>query len=401
MTAALAGAVSTADVVSAMLEQGISAVGANAGVILRLNDDATAIERIWSVGYPEAMIEAIRGIALVAAFPTRDVVQTRQPVFVESAAAWLERYDPPRAGMSVAPAAAVVPLLVGDRLLGVTALRFPEAQAFTADDRAQILSVVSQCAQAVERARLHEADREARDTERFLADVGSALAESLDYETTLRRVADLAVPRFADTCVVYVVEDGRIQRVATAAVDAEVADLIAKIERENPVPLASDGATARVIRDGIEIVVLDMKDATLQAMAIDEPDVDLLKRMHYGSMVIVPLRVRGTIIGAVLFGTGESGRRFADREIDVARRLADRAALAIDQARLLRAEQHARRDAEDANRSKGQFLATMSHELRTPLNAISGHIQLIQLGLHGPVSEPQRLALARVSRAQK
>jgi signal transduction histidine kinase len=68
---------------------------------------------------------------------------------------------------------------------------------------------------------------------------------------------------------------------------------------------------------------------------------------------------------------------------------------------LLRAEQQARRDAEDANRSKGQFLATMSHELRTPLNAISGHIQLIELGLHGPVSEPQRAALGRVSRAQE
>ena len=401
VTAALAGAVSTVDVISAMLEQGIPAVGANAGVIFRLNEDATAIERVWSVGYPETMIEEIRGIALVSAFPTRDVVQTRQPVFIETASAWLERYEPPRQGMSVAPAAAVLPLLVGDRLIGVTALRFPEAQAFTADDRAQILSVVSQCAQAIERARLHEAEREARDTERFLADVGSALAESLDYETTLRRVADLAVPRFADSCIVYVVEEGAIQRVATAAVDARFGDVMAEIDRRHPLSLASDGPMARVIRDGIEIVVLDMKDETLRAMAIDDVHAELLRRIRFGSMVIVPLRVRGTIIGAVLFGTTESGRRFADREIDVARRLADRAALAIDQARLLRAEQHARRDAEDANRSKGQFLATMSHELRTPLNAISGHIQLIELGLHGPVSEPQRAALARVSRAQE
>jgi len=131
-------------------------------------------------------------------------------------------------------------------------------------------------------------------------------------------------------------------------------------------------------------------------------------RVGAEALATFPLLSDARPFGAIAFRFGEPRAFRADDDLEFLQAVAQQCAVALERARLFDAEraaraaaEAARREADEANRAKSEFLARMSHELRTPLNAIGGHLQLVEMGLHGPVTDGQRDAFERVGRAQR
>jgi signal transduction histidine kinase len=131
-----------------------------------------------------------------------------------------------------------------------------------------------------------------------------------------------------------------------------------------------------------------------------EENLRILREIGFGALLIVPLIVRSRIQGAITFISRAGERPFTREEITLALDLAARCAVALDNARLYREADALRTVAERANQSKSGFLGSMSHELRTPLNAIGGFADLIDQGIHGPVTDMQHVALTRIKANQ-
>lgn len=171
--------------------------------------------------------------------------------------------------------------------------------------------------------------------ERFLARATATLSESLEYETTLRRAARLAVPDLADWCVVDSVEPGgRIRRIAVAHADADQREHAWRLSRRHPSRPDSELGPPAVIRSGRSTLLERVADHDLRAFAHDHHHLEALRALGLRSVMIVPLRTRGRTHGALTFALTRGGSRYARADLALAEELASRCALAADNARL-------------------------------------------------------------------
>jgi PAS domain S-box-containing protein len=208
--------------------------------------------------------------------------------------------------------------------------------------------------------------------QRLLAEATATLASSIDYETTLQNIARLAVPTIADWCAVHILEsDNVIRRLAVAHVDPQKQALALRRPERYPLDTDARHIVPQVIRSGQPELYREVSAELLAASARDAAHLELLRELGVGSYMCVPMRYRGGVLGTLTLVADSSGRRYGADDLALAEELAQRAAIAVDNARLYD-------EALNAIRLRDQFLAIASHELKTPLTALLGQAQLLE-----------------------
>lgn len=318
--------------------------------IFDLDEAAGQLVLIGARGFGEAALQAARQLPLGESLTGISV--SRRELVTSDDVGRDERTNPPvreeleKEGFT---GIASMPLVAGDRVLGAMNLIYKGAVGLTGHERDLIVAIAKVLATSLERLRyLRQIQREQR-WRSFLAEASVVLASSLDYEATLARVAQCAVGVLADWCIVDILApDGSLRRVAGVHADPAKQPLVDALVRAAPVELE-------------------------------------VRESGMGAVVSVPLLARGKMLGAMRLGSDEP-RRFRPGDVERAQALAQRCALAIDNARLYR-------EACDALVAREEFLRAASHELRTPVQALRFTLEALQRK-----DKPEPAMLARANK---
>ena len=185
---------------------------------------------------------------------------------------------------------------------------------------------------------------------RLLADTTMTLAESLDYQGTLQRVAELMVPSFADWCDFDLLnDDGELELVSIVHSSPEKVERAREIRRKYPPSVHESSGIEQVVRNKKSLFVPSLSDAYLAEHSRDEEHYQILRSFALTSAILTPLIARGKVIGTLTLAMAESGRRYTDSDIPYVEEVAQSCALAIDNARLY---EEARRELSERERAE-------------------------------------------------
>jgi PAS domain S-box-containing protein len=313
----------------------------------------------------------------------------------------------------------VIPLQIQGQISGSLAFYYKQPHHFSELELRVATTLATIAGATIGNLELHELQHnlrlEAEATQKrqnFLREASKLLTSSLDYETTLARVAQMLVPQLADWCSIYLGAAApptpkssdlnyapNKANLSESSTNKEPNPLIvahidpSKIERieqlrqklalRYPYNPNSSHGLAKVLRTGESEVYFDLPKALVQAAELDKELWEFIEELGPTSSILVGLNARSRVLGAIqLITTKESGRHYSSADVQLAEELGRIAGMAIDNAALYREAQVAIERQQQLDHLKDEFLSIAGHELRTPLTTIKGFVQMLHRNLH-------------------
>jgi signal transduction histidine kinase/CheY-like chemotaxis protein len=338
---ALSNAVTTEEVAAAIAEAACTTLGARGAMVAVTSDEAT-IRVVGEHGIPAEASRQGTTIPLGCQVPLCRAIRTGRAEWIPDVAEH-EREHGDRDTRQV-PAAfrqsiAAVPIVLEGRAVGGLVLGFDVRGTPPEADRAFLQTLIDIAGQAIERARRVEAEKRARIAAERLAlvlDAADAMAGATSSTTVLARLTQLCVPRLADGCAVELVdENGQLVLAAVMHVDPEKIETARRLRERFPVDMSAPRGAAAVLRTGVSELFSEIDDALLRSLARGEEHLEILRELDMRSVMIVPLEARHEVIGTMSLFSTRPDVRYDATDLRLAEKLASRAALALENAKLM------------------------------------------------------------------
>ena len=327
----LTGARTVKDVASAFVGKAADRLSASSAMVFVLDNDDTMRSIVW-MGRGGPAADAYSEFRLDADLPGAVAAREHTAMHYHDRVAIEKAFPQLRGYYKQDRSLHVLPLVYQDELMGLLALTFPVGVISTTEEEELLVSLSGALSAALTRARdLELADAAAQHTQ-LLAEASLSLSRTLDVDTILEEACRLLVPRLADWCVVYQLQDGQLVSAAVRHRDPDTTVWAQSMRDAFPADMdAATGAPA-VIRTGQSEIYPFIPRELVDAAAVSDEHAEVLHRLGLVSAVIAPLHGRDGIIGAISLAHAESGRRYTTDDMVFLEDLASRVGLALDNA---------------------------------------------------------------------
>lgn len=328
MARALTGALTAVDVATAVFDRMAELGACTTGLWLV---ESGTVRFVGGAGLADRLPASISAMPLDSDMPATVAIRNQRILTIGSPAERIRRWPELAPVPTVSLAIAVLPLIASGRALGCLHIGYPVEMSAEQFDLPFLERLAELCSAALDRAQLHDADR---DRQALLIEASAAVAHSQGFADALARLARVAVPRLADLCLIDVQEaPHRIRRMAAVHADPEVQPLVDELqELYSPEP-GSQHPASQAMSAGRSHWMGEMPDDYLRATTRDQHHFELTRRLGFTSFVCVPLMVAGESLGAITLVSAGSGRRFGAADLSLAEDLADHVADVVAAAR--------------------------------------------------------------------